>query len=322
MAKEKTRPPFLIWGMPLLLFVSFFLYMYFGGMRGSSPIERAVVVLPFDVATHDEESAILAEGFRKDLIDVLGRNPAIQVRGNLVEQEEGLSLSGTALGVKFLVADERFELRARLRDLAKDREVWLNIYDDDLNAERFFIVRKELANAIAKSLKTIWSPAVRSSLQRIPTSNLDAMIAFYQGREAYQSYQPEQLAPAIEFLQQAIALDDEFGEAFAFLALTFLKQIELQQLDPAAQIELASPVLQTARRLEPASAAVHLASGIVDLYRGNETEALSAFERAIELNPHDVQSHVFIGLLLAVDPARAEEGESYLERAEALRTIY
>ena len=101
------------------------------------------------------------------------------------------------------------------------------------------------------------------------------------GWDVQQNYQR-----AEDSFRKAIALDDNFAEAHAFLAMTLWKQYREVTHD-VSLVEQAHVEAQRAVALQPDLPEAQLAFGTIELGVGHSPEAAAAFAKARNLAPAD-----------------------------------
>ena len=115
----------------------------------------------------------------------------------------------------------RFHMNAQLIDTRTDTHVWVEQYDRDLND--LFAIQSEIAQKIAGQLRAKISPAEKLAIERKPTGDLVAfdlysraisLTPILRGGTADSGQQ------AIDLLNQAVARDPSFFEAYCALALS------------------------------------------------------------------------------------------------------
>ena len=114
----------------------------------------------------------------------------------------------------------RFHMNAQLIDTRTDTHVWVEQYDRDLND--LFAIQSEIAQKIAGQLHAKISPAEKLAIERKPTGDLVAFELYSRAisltptlpRRRRRSGQQ-----AIDLLNQAVARDPLFFEAYCELAL-------------------------------------------------------------------------------------------------------
>jgi tetratricopeptide (TPR) repeat protein len=125
-------------------------------------------------------------------------------------------------------------------------------------------------------------------------------------------------AKAIELFRKAIAIDPNFAQAYASLAVTLLN-IAMFVSSPSGP--LTADAAATARRaiaLDPASADAHaVLAALVHRIEWNWPEAERLFERALALDPGSVNSHASFCHAL-ITRGRFSEAAEHLHRAREL----
>src|SRR5262249_26242155 len=138
---------------------------------------------------------------------------------------QGLSIDSRSiardLGVHYIIegsvrrAAARVRINAQLIDASTGNHIWADRFDRDL--ADVFVVQDEVGGKIVSALSSVLPTAQLPAKRR--TTNLEAYDLFVRGRSLVtQSLQPTQEGRS--FLEMAIALDPDFAEAYAWLALS------------------------------------------------------------------------------------------------------
>ena len=211
----------------------------------------------------------------------------------------------------------RFHMNAQLIDTRTDTHVWVEQYDRDLND--LFAIQSEIAQKIAGQLRAKISPAEKLAIERKPTGDLVAFelysraisltptIAHRQHRRFGQQ--------AIDLLNQAVARDPSFFEAYCALALSH-DQIYFFNFDHTpARLASAEAAIQEAFRIRPNAGEAHLARAF-HLYNGylDYDGALAELEVARQRLPNDPRIFRLTGSIQRRQ-GHWEESIRYLERA-------
>ena len=133
------------------------------------------------------------------------------------------------------------------------------VYDRDLSD--VFAIQSEIAKSIADQLQAKLSPSEEKAIARSPTSDLAAFDLYTRAKnilEAPDSTQKE-LLQAMDLLNQAVARDPSFFDAYCQLAYAH-DDIYNAYLDhTSARLALADAAIQAAARLRPDAGETHLA---------------------------------------------------------------
>jgi tetratricopeptide (TPR) repeat protein len=203
--------------------------------------------------------------------------------------------------------------------------LWAQTYDRDL--ADVFAIQSEIAKTIADQLQAKLSPAERAAIEQRPTANL-AAFDLYVRATALVDAGPgvrnwkENLLQAVNFLGQAIDRDPAFLLAYCRLAGAHDRLYLLGLDHTPGRLTLADAAVKNALRLGPDSGDAHLASalhlysnldydgacaeigvahrtlpnnprifelnGYIDRRQGRWEESTRNYERALDLDPHNV----------------------------------
>ena len=153
-------------------------------------------------------------------------------------------------------------LNAELIDLRKKARVWAEQYDR--NFSDLFALQNLIAQKIANKLGVGGSPAEQSALQLAPTTDLISYDAYLRAKDllygiALSTRQKEDLFQAVELLDQAVARDPDFFDAYCQLAGAHDRIYFLAFDHTDARLKLAQTAMQSIQRLSPESGDTHLA---------------------------------------------------------------
>jgi TolB-like protein/DNA-binding SARP family transcriptional activator/Tfp pilus assembly protein PilF len=275
---------------------------------GRAPVLTSIVVLPFENLNADEEDRFFADGLTEDLIHalarieglrVISRTSAFTLRTHLDDiREIGRQLrAGTVVDGSVRRAGERLRITAELIDVADGYQLWSGRYDR--NRQDIFAVQEEVAQAIASALKDKLQYRPVIAVPRHTTST-DAYDAFLQGRYYWHQQTQDGVRQSVQLFEQAVALDPEFGKAYAWLAIVRTYWTVLGYVPPAAVIPAARQAAKRAIALDPDLPEAHLTLGLIAQYADWDWEATERhYRRAVELSPGNATVRAWYGIFLA-----------------------
>ena len=163
---------------------------------------------------------------------------------------------GKALGVSNILegsvrrSGNQVRVNVQLIDANTDEHVWANDYDGDVTD--VFAIQTDLAQKIANELRAKLSPTEKAQIERKPTENSEAYLAFVEGHDLLT--RPDRLRPdtekAEQLFERATRLDPNFAKAFA--ALAWVEDWMYHTFDPTpARKAKAYATAEEALRLEP-----------------------------------------------------------------------
>jgi TolB-like protein/predicted Zn-dependent protease len=209
-------------------------------------------------------------------------------------------------------------VNAQLVDARTDRHLWGQTYDRDL--ADVFAIQSEIAKTIADQLQAKLSPSEKNAIQRPPTTDVSAFDLYARAKvllHASSSGKADYLQ-AVDLLTQAVARDPSFLDAYCQLALTHGWLYFLGVDHTSARLALAEAALQAASRLRPDAGETHLARG-QNLYWGyrDYDGALAELEVARQTLPNDAGIFRLTGYIQRRQ-GHWEESTRNLERAVEL----
>ena len=226
-------------------------------------------------------------------------------------------------------AGNRVRVTAQLIDARTDTHLWAQTYDRELTD--VFALQSEIARAIADQLEAKISPREKAAIARAPTTDLLAN-ALYRRALALEGGEAgaETLLEAVRLSDQAVARDPRFVLAHCLLARLHIALFYSgYDHTPGCRV-LAQAAIQTALRLQPEAGEAHLAAAryayygfrdydraraeldlarralpneadvyylgaLLDRRQGRWAEAVRNAERAVELDPRNVQHLLLAG---------------------------
>jgi adenylate cyclase len=261
--------------------------------RALPPDSRpSIAVLPFENLSGDPEQVYFSDGITEDIITelsryhsllVIARNSVFQLRGQGAE----IAAMRRKLGVRFVVEgsvrkiDSHLRITAQLIDAASERHLWAERYDRDV--QDVFVIQDEIARAVAATVEGRVAAGGTEQLRRKPPTDWVAYDYFLQGRELVNRYQ---MAEAETFLARAVDLDPAYVHAHAWRAIALTGRYLSDRLPETLNQALAAA--ERALTLDDTDAWSHQAMGYVSLRRGQLDLAGLHFDRALSLNPNDV----------------------------------
>ena len=256
-----------------------------------------VAVLPFDNMSGDLDQEYFADGLTEDLITSLTywrRFPVVARNSTFTYKGKAVSITQAAreLGANYIVegsvrkAGNRVRVTAQLIDGATNHHVWAERYDRHL--DDMFDLQDELVHCIG----AVIAPEIsRAELRRSSTkrpNNLSAWDHYLRGEALLAKFALEDSLEAREHFEKAIALDPEYGEAYAGLTDSYTRQ-SMQQPDGdhVALLQKAVEFGQQATKLDPNLARSHFALSTAYILCNDHDLALAEAHLAVRLNPND-----------------------------------
>ena len=271
-------------------------------------IDRSIAVLPFQNLSDEKENAYFADGIQDDLLTNLSKIGDLKVisRTSVMPYRATQSSAreiGKALGVGTILEGSvrrianRVRVNVQLINVENDQHIWAEDYDRELTD--VFAIQSDLAQTIAGELRAKLSPTEKAQIERKPTENSEAYLAFVEGHDLLT--RPDRLRAdtekAEQLFEKATRLDPNFAGAFA--ALAWVEDWMYHTFDPTPPRKAkAHTAAEEALRLEPNLPEAHVALGFYHYYcERNYQRALEEFAIARKSLPNSADVYLAIGAI-------------------------
>jgi adenylate cyclase len=272
------------------------------------PDKPSIAVLPFANMSGDLEQEYFVDGMVEEIITalsrihwlfVIARNSTFTYKGRPVDVKQ----VGQELGVRYVLegsvrkAGQRVRITGQLIDALTGTHLWADRFDGSL--EDVF----ELQDRVAVSVAGVIEPALQAAEMRRsaarPTIDLTAYDLYLRALASFFPITKERIFAALGLLEQAIAIDRDYGPALAWAALCHLRLVndgwaEEPEKSRRQATDLARQALQVAEN-DPGI----LANAALVLARFGEDigAMIGLVGRALALNPSFARGWYLSGLI-------------------------
>jgi adenylate cyclase len=197
------------------------------GSTLAPPDKPSIAVLPFANMSGDPEQEYFADGMVEEIITalsrirwlfVIARNSSFTYKGQSVDVKQ----VGRELGVRYALegsvrkASGRVRITAQLVDALSGAHLWADRFDGSL--EDVFELQDQVAISVAGVIEPTLRQAEIEHARRKRPDNLDAYDLYLRALPFAFVGMPETADKALDLLEQAIAIEPEYGAAHAFIA--------------------------------------------------------------------------------------------------------
>lgn len=299
-----------------------------------TPIDVAmhpsIAVLPFTVLSDDQSQTYFADGVSEEILNLLARQRGLKV----IARTSSFSFRGGEVDIA-TVADElgvshvlegslrndggQLRISVKLIDAATSEYLWTERFERAFKASNIFAIQDEIAMAVTESLKAELPVLEYNKVARIPTDNLGALDAYFEGRAKMETRLPEQLDEASTLFEQAIDLDPDFALANVALADVSLLRTLHASLPLPDAFERMKIAIDAALAIDDQIGEAYLPLGNLLWWRyGDFLGAERAYLRGIELSPSYAPLYQWYAELLAFGLARPHDALPYSKVSYAL----
>jgi len=237
----------------------------------SSIPEKSIAVLPFENLSTNQETAFFTDGVQDEILSNLAKVADLKVisRTSVMQYKtaraRNLREIGRQLGVAHVLegsvqrAGNRIRINAQLIDARTDAHLWAQTYDRDL--ADVFAIQSEIAQTIADQLQARMSPSEKAAIAQPPTTDPVAQRLHAQALQlselASNPDGKEALLQAVTLLDEALARDPHFLDAYGLLSAAHIDLYWGGFDHTAARLELARAAIERAAAINPDAGDVH-----------------------------------------------------------------
>jgi len=257
----------------------------------SGAIDKSIAVLPFVNMSNDKDQEYFSDGLSEELLNLLAKIPELKVIGRTSSfafkgKNEDLRSIAEKLGVAHLLEGtvrkegNKIRVTTSLIKATDGSHLWSETYNRDLDS--IFKLQDEIAEAVVQKLK-LKLLAVSSDTAPV---NIELHHLILKGKFFHNRLDKENVAKAVDFYEQALALDSSNALAWALAGAGYVRQAYQKYIDQSEGYEKARKAAMKAIALNENIAAGYLTLGDIKMkYDADWKGAQTAFEKALNLEP-------------------------------------
>jgi TolB-like protein/Tfp pilus assembly protein PilF len=277
-------------------------------MRSRASRNDSIVVLPLQNQSNDPDADYISDGITESINNSLARLPNLKVvphsvasryKGKPVDAQKVGDELGVTTVLTGTVAQRGDNLRVNveLDDVRDGKQRWGQQYNrklDDLLA-----VQSDIAREVSQRLGAHPTAETQQRMTKGSTGSPEAYQLYIKGKYYTSQFTKDGLAKGVDFFNQAIAIDPNYGLAYNGLAYNYINQDDWY-MPPREAGPKAKQAAEKALAVDPNDADAHLALAIESQwYEWNWPVAEREFKRAIELDANDAEAYAYYAWFLA-----------------------
>jgi TolB-like protein/Tfp pilus assembly protein PilF len=263
--------------------------------KTKKPLNR-LAVLPFVNMSADPENEYFSDGITEGLLNALTKVDGLQVTSRTSAfafkgKNDDIREIATKLNVDRILegsvrkAGNRVRITTQLINATDGYHIWSENYVRDIT--NIFEVQDEISSIIANKLRENLTMAQQEeSLVTIAVKNVEAYTLFLKGLHFYNKITPADARKAIEYFEQAIALEPGYVQAYAMVAAACAYLGGTGQMQTDKAFDIVHRYSDKALQLNDSLAEGFIAKGSAYLlYDWKWKEGSELLKKAIKLNP-------------------------------------
>jgi len=268
--------------------------------------DKSIAVLPFVNMSSDKEQEYFSDGMSEELLNllsqvadlkVIARTSSFAFKGKEVDIDEIARKLNVAHILEGSVrkSGNTVRITAQLIRTADSIHLWSETYDSPL--DDIFAVQDEIASAIVQALQ-IRLAGGELSRRKGGTQSLEAYQLYLQANSAVNQNTRDSLDAAEAYLEQALKLDPNYGQAWSQLANVELTQADNGFVHFIEGYKRARQLAQNALRLSTDIAEAH--AYLQYIYMGMDWDWAGAKmeeQRALSIDPTNPEALQIAGVL-------------------------
>ena len=289
------------------------------------PDRPSIAVLPFTNMSDDPDQEYFADGISEDLITGLSRIRWLFViarNSTFVYKHRAVDVKQVAreLGVRYVLegsirrAGKRLRITAQLVDAISGTHHWAERYDREL--ADIFTLQDEITRSVAGTIEPylLSAEGVRT-LARAPDDlgawELVARAQTHAWRLTRADYEA-----ALEALKRAVETHPDYAPAHGLLSVRLVFGAHMGWIEPHESLASGHQHAVRAIALDDYEPWGHIGLGYWAMMERRTEESITAFRRALKLNPNSAQAHSYLSHIFAF---AGQDREAIEHAEEAIR---
>ncbi len=282
--------------------------------KPAEELEKSIAVLPFIDDSPDENNAHIINGLMDEILiklqkikdfNVISRNSVEQYRG---ENRPSTTEIARKLDVNYIVegSGQKYGKNIRLRvqliviSKRKEKHLWGDVYEKKITKpEDYFDIQSDVAVSIAEKLNAVLTPEEKQTIEKIPTTNLEAYDLILKALNNIDSTFAMDIEPTLGLTLKAIELDPSYAYAYALAGFaTLISGIWVGTRSISSAIVDSYDYFIKALELDPDNSNAHFGMGLINQWgKWDYIKAENEYLKSIESGPNYLEENWCYGAI-------------------------
>ncbi len=287
-----------------------------------------IAVLPFANRSSEDDQSFFAEGLAEDIVSALqhmARLPVVASASSL-SLDPNLKLEDVSqlLGARYVVkgsirrAGAQIRVAIELVEAQTAQSLWSEKYDRSF--EDIFEIQDDITLRVVTALDAELVEGEINRLRQKRPDNLGAWERYLRGMSFLRNLRDQDLGEARKEFQAAIEIEPGYGEAWAALAWTYLKEYGFNKFQKSETLlNKGYEAAEKAVAYADHSPFAHYSMSTAHVWKGEKELSLKELEHSIRLNPYFTRAKLALyNRRELADPTIGLEAAEELRKALAL----
>jgi TolB-like protein len=277
-----------------------------------------IAVLPFEDQSPQHDNEWFSDGLTDELISTLGKlDELFVVDSQSSKIYKGAKLQtkdiASQLRVRYIVhgavrkAGDKIRIQATLIDTQDGATLWDEKFSGTM--EDIFEIQEKTALDITRGLKLKLTKEEVAEIEDRGTENAEAYELYLRGL-AVTGYSPEDNFHSIDLYKQAIALDPNFTQAYAGIAVAYANYYRIHGRKPEI-LELQREAAEKAAALSPEHPKTYNALANLYMNLGEKEKAIETAKKMVTAAPKRSRSYSVVGFMYQASGKFVEAAKWY-----------
>jgi len=289
----------------------------------------SIAILPLAITSDDPDADYISDGITELVnvslaqisdLAVVPHSVALNYKGKTSDSQH----TGKTLGVQAVLTGriahrgDNLTVGIELDDVRQGKQVWGQQYTRKL--ADLLALQKDIARDVSQRLRPHLSSADRQKLAKNPTANPDAYQLYLKGQHFTGKFTKDGFTKGIDYFNEAIAKDPDYGAAYSGLANNYINQDDWF-MAPRDAAPRAREAARRALALDESDVGAHVVLALeAHWYEWDWATAEREFKRALALNPNSPGAHGYYSWYLA-SMGRVDEAVAEAERERQIDPV-
>ena len=259
-----------------------------------NPPEKSIAVLPFVNMSEDKANDYFSDGISEELLNLLAKIPQLKVTARV----SSFSFKGKELDIPEIAqrlhvahvlegsvrkAGDQVRITAQLIHAADGFHMWSETYDRKL--DDIFKIQDEVAGKVVKELKV----SLLEPKPKARTTDPKAYALYLQAKQLARPFTAKAFEKSDALLHQVLEIDPRYAPAWERLAANFISKEDTGIVSSHEGYVRGREAVEKALAIDPDYAPAHALLGVIAEDQNDLAGAAKHFERALTLDPTDLE---------------------------------